>query len=348
MSEVKDNTSDNIREVESAKKALKKSVYLNRIFGKSQIIKEIHRKIDLISLCDSDPSVLITGESGTGKELIASTIHYLSRRHKRPFVPVNCSAIPEGLFESELFGHLKGAFTGASESRKGLVEEAEGGTLFLDEIGTIKPHTQVKFLRLLQEGEYKPLGESKIKRADVRVIAATNKDLIPLIKNETFREDLYYRLNIIPLRIFPLRDRKEDIPVLVGHFMGKYSTRYKKSKKEISKDAMNHLISYKWPGNIRQLENIIQQFVIMYTEPVITESTVKSCLYESERGSDSSKSIGLKEARMMFEKEYLVNLLTTYRGNVVRASKAAGQSRTALWNLFKKHDIVPRQFRHIR
>jgi two-component system response regulator GlrR len=346
MSEVKDKTPDNMKEVESAKKALKKNVYLNRILGTSKIIEEVRKKIDLISSCDAGPSVLITGESGTGKELVASTIHYLSNRHRKQFVPVNCSAIPEGLFESELFGHLKGAFTGASVSQKGLVEEAEGGTLFLDEIGTVEPYVQVKFLRLLQEGEYKPLGESKICHADVRVIAATNRNLMSLINNETFREDLYYRLNTIPFSIPPLRERKEDIPVLVDHLIDHYSRRFKKTLKELSEDAMKHLISYQWPGNIRELENIIQQLVIMCTESTITASAVKSFLYESDCDADDIGLVRLKDAKKIFEKEYLINLLTTCRGNVVHASKKSGQSRTALWNLLKKHDIAPQQYRH--
>ncbi|MCP5008203.1 MAG: sigma-54-dependent Fis family transcriptional regulator, partial [Planctomycetes bacterium] len=235
------------REREAAKQSLKRNFALNRILGKSKTILELRDGIKRISSCDVN--VLITGESGTGKELFARAVHYIGSRSGRPFIPVNCGAIPENLFENELFGHVKGAFTDARFQQTGLVKEAEGGTLFLDEIGTINPYIQVKLLRLLQEGEYKPLGYSKSVKADIRVIAATNMDLVTLVKKHTFREDLYYRLNVVPFHIPPLRERLEDVRILIEHFVEKYSREHEKPFIEISKEAMKTLLSYPWPGN---------------------------------------------------------------------------------------------------
>lgn len=346
MSEISYNPGHKAAEIESATTALRKEVFLRRILGKSRGIKEIFRKIDLISSCDGSPSVLISGESGTGKELVASTIHYLSNRRRKPFIPINCSALPESLFESELFGHLKGAFTGAGVSRSGLVEEVHGGTLFLDEIGTVPPSIQVKFLRLLQEGEYKPLGDSRIHRADVRVIAATNKNLMQCIRDGTFREDLYYRLSTIPLHIPPLRERKEDIPLLVSHFIKQYSNQYRKGAKELSEDAIEYLIAYQWPGNVRELENIIQQLVILCPASTITSSDVISLLKKENWGAEDSHFESMKDAKKIHERTYLTNLLQHCNGNVACAAKRAGVSRTALWNHIRKHDIAPNNFRH--
>ncbi len=345
MSEGKDATFDiygSRNECESAKKALKREFGLKQIIGGSKVVKELHEKINRISTCDV--SVLISGESGTGKELAARAVHYLSSRVGKPFIPVNCGAIPENLFENELFGHVRGAFTDARFKQVGLVKEAEGGTLFLDEISVASSYIQVKFLRLLQDKEYKPLGDPGSHRADIRIIAATNKDLSGLVKEGAFREDLYYRLNIVPLHIPPLRERKEDIPLLVEHFVRKYSREYNKPIKEISKDAIEVFISYAWPGNIRELENKIQQLVVMSTSSVISARDLQLSL-----GKPPAKEIELeyfKEAKKRvieaFEKTYLTCLLTEHRGNMVGAARRAGKSRTALWNLLKKHNLSPK------
>ena len=209
------------KEREIAKETLKKKFILERILGKCKVIKKLHENINYISQCDA--TVLIMGETGTGKELVARAIHYLSARTGKPFIPVNCGAIPENLFENEIFGHEKGAFTDASFRQIGLVEEADGGTLFLDEIGTISTYIQIKLLRLLQDREYKPLGDSKHIKANIRVIAATNRNLQDLVLNGTFREDLFYRLNVVPLHTPPLREIQEDIPILAEHFLDKFS-----------------------------------------------------------------------------------------------------------------------------
>ena len=334
------------KERESAKQALKRKFGLNQILGISKTIKKIKEGISRISSCDVN--VLITGESGTGKELFARAVHYLSPRSGKPFVPVNCGAIPENLFENELFGHVKGAFTDASFKQLGLVKEAEGGTFFLDEIGTVSPYIQIKLLRLLQDREYKPLGDSKHLRADIRIIAATNTDLLKLVKLHTFRDDLFYRLNVVPFHIPPLRERKEDIPILVEHFVNKYSSEYNKPIKEVSEDAMKVLISYHWPGSIRELENNIQQLVVMSTSSVISAKDIQLTTKESTSKESGLEYFKVAKKRIIdeFEKNYLVRLLTEYKGNMVSAARKSGKSRTALWNLLKKHNLSPKQFQH--
>lgn len=332
------------KECELAKKSLKREFCLYQIRGNSKVTKEIHKQIDRISSCDVN--VLIDGASGTGKELAARAIHYLSSRTGKPFIPVNCGAIPESVFENELFGHVKGAFTDARFHQSGLVREAEGGSLFLDEIGTISPYLQVKLLRLLQDKEYKPLGESKSRKADIRIIAATNNDLSNLVKDGSFREDLFFRLNVVQIHIPPLDERKEDIPVLVNYYVRKFSKEYKKPIKEIPKELMDKFISYSWPGNIRELENKIQQLIVMPTSSSINADDIvlsKSKSVTKKPEIEYFKS-AKKEAIDNFEKSYLVRLLTENSGNIVHASEQSGMSRTSLWNLLKKHKIAPKQF----
>ncbi len=334
-----------VNERESVKKTLKRDVALKQIIGKSEAVKSLHRKIELSSSCDV--SVLITGESGTGKELAARAIHYLSDRSDKPFIPVNCGAIPETLFENELFGHVKGAFTDAGCQQNGCVKEAEGGTLFLDEIGTISPFIQIKLLRLLENKEYKPLGDSRIHKANVRIIAATNRDMSSLLREGNFREDLFYRLNIVLLHIPPLRERKEDISLLIDHFICKYCSVYKRQPKTFSKELNEFLLSYHWPGNIRELENKIQQLIVMSTTDIISpENTNEFSLPQSgQQQTVSCLKTAKKEAVNLFERNYLVSLLSEHRGNVAAAAKSSGKSRTALWNLISKHHISPKQFR---
>ncbi len=335
-----------VNERESARKTLRRDLVLKQIIGESGEIRSLHEKIELTSSCDV--SVLITGESGTGKELAARAIHYLSDRSEKPFIPVNCGAIPETLFENELFGHVKGAFTDAGFQQNGCVKEAEGGTLFLDEIGTISPFIQIKLLRLLENKEYKPLGDSRIHKANIRIIAATNRDMSSLLKDGNFREDLFYRLNIVLLHIPPLRERKEDIPLLADYFIRKYCREYKRQTKTFSKALNECLLSYHWPGNVRELENKIQQLIVMSTTDVISSSDtqlppVRSGLKQPVPFLKTAK----REAVDMFEKNYLVNLLSEHRGNVAAAAKSSGKSRTALWNLISKHHISPKQFRTV-
>jgi DNA-binding NtrC family response regulator len=333
-------------ECESVTQSLKREFGLGQILGRSKAVRELCQKINKISLCKVN--VIISGESGTGKELAARAIHYLSHEAGKPFIPVNCGAIPESLFENELFGHVKGAFTDAGLQQTGLVREAEGGTLFLDEIGVLSTYIQVKLLRLLQNKEYKPLGESRPRKADIRIIAATNRDVRSLVREGVFRKDLYYRLNIVSLYIPPLRERKEDILILVDHFISKYSKAYHKPIEGLSEDAMRMFMDYSWPGNVRELENKIQQIIVMSSTPIIGIEDIE--LPKREPGSKELKLEHFKVAkkRMIdsFEKSYLTQLLTEHRGDVVSAARRAGKSRTGLWNLIKKHNLSPKQFRY--
>ncbi|GAX60157.1 response regulator [Candidatus Scalindua japonica] len=349
------------RERDLAKIALKREFALGRILGNSKAIKELKTNLNKISACDVN--VLITGESGTGKELVARAIHYMSGRNGKPFIPVNCGAIPENLFENELFGHLKGAYTDASFQQNGLVKEADGGTLFLDEIGTISPYIQTKLLRLIQEGEYRPLGSSKNIKADIRLIAATNMDLQLLVEENRFREDLFYRLNVVPFLIPPLRERKDDIPILISHFMKKYTGEYNKTIKGLPVNVLNVLVSYSWPGNIRELENKIQQMVVMSTSSVISakdiqlttrvpiseELVIEKINAVKEKIINQSEietfNVAKKKVNDLFEQSYLTQLLIACKGDMVSASKRAGKSRTAFWNLLKKQNLSPKQFR---
>lgn len=323
--------------------ALKKKAGLDHIIGRSKAVEGVRRQIEMLS--SYTIGVLICGETGTGKELAARAIHYLSDRAGAPFVPVNCGAIPENLFENELFGHVRGAYTDAHVLQTGLVAEAEGGTLFLDEIGAVSPYDQVKLLRLLQDKEYKRLGDAAPHRANVRIVAATNRDLATLVKEGTFRQDLYYRLDVASLRIPPLRERAEDIPILVEHFLEKYSAEYGRSIRGLSYDAMKVLLQYPWPGNIRELENRLQNMMVMALGPIIDVATVnlpRLCIPEKTplEGFSAAK----KRAIDSFEKAYLTQLLAQYRGDVPRAARMAGKSRTGLWNLIRRHSLSPKEF----
>jgi two-component system response regulator GlrR len=341
-----------LEEKQAVKENLKRRLGLSRILGRSKAVDKLRQRIETIASCDV--SVLISGECGTGKELAARAIHYLSGRDCRPFVPVNCGAIPENLFENELFGHRKGAFTDAAFHQEGLVREAQGGTLFLDEVGVITPYIQVKLLRLLQDKEYKPLGDPRTRSADIRIVAATNMELQQMVEQSAFREDLFFRLNIVSLCVPPLRERKEDIPLLVEYFLKKYSAQHRKSLKKVSKGAMTAMMSYSWPGNIRELENKIQHAIVMAGSDRITPGDLHMNVEgpktnEQTRGKpDIIDCESFKAAKQRaideFEKNYLIHLMTEYRGDVISAARRAGKSRTALWNLLTKHHIHPSQF----
>jgi DNA-binding NtrC family response regulator len=328
-----------------AAESLKRKSGLNKIIGRSEAIQALRKKIEKISSCSVD--VLISGESGTGKEITARAIHYLSRRAGKPFVPVNCGAIPESLFENELFGHVKGAFTDAGLPQTGLVKEAEQGTLFLDEIGATSPYVQVKLLRLLQNREYRPLGDFRRRKADIRVIAATNRDLQDLLDEGAFRKDLFYRLNVVSIHMPPLRARREDIPVLVEHFTKRYAREYDKPTKGFTKDAIRCLVSYSWPGNIRELEHKVQQAIVMSESPVIGVGDIQLAPGQSESEGQTFERFNVAKKRVVdsFARTYLAQLLQEHCGDVAGASRRAGTSRTGLWNLLKKHGIDPSQFR---
>lgn len=334
-----------LSEVDSAKKSLKKDFLLNKILGSSRVIQDLRERISKISQCDVN--VLISGETGTGKEITARAIHYLGHRSGKPFVPVNCGAIPENLFENELFGHSKGAFTDACMQQNGLVREAEGGTLFLDEIGVVNPYIQVKLLRLLQDNEYKPLGDSRPRKADIRIIAATNMELLNLINEGNFREDLYYRLNIVSIHIPPLRERKKDIPILVQYFLKKYCREYQKKIDRLSPNCLDKLNSYDWPGNIRELENKMQQIIVMASNTTVKTGEIEIARTNKRDEEHTTGSFNQCKRNFInsFEKNYLSDLLSRHRGNMVQAAREAGKSRTGLWNLLKKHGLSPTPYK---
>jgi DNA-binding NtrC family response regulator len=317
---------------------LKVRLGLDQIIGHDDSFQKELNKIPVVAMCDS--TVLISGETGTGKELFARAIHYLSGRSGQSFIPVNCGAIPENLLESELFGHKKGAYTGASVSYPGLIHEANGGTLFLDEIDCLPLNAQVKLLRFLQDKVYRHLGSTKLHHADIRIITATNLDLEKAVKEGQFRRDLFYRLHIIPIKLPPLRERQQDIPVLAHHFARKYSTELNKDIKDIESQALQKLLGYEWPGNVRELENIIERAVVFSKHNVIYETDI--ALQES-KPFESRES--LREAKIRFEKDYIRDLLLAYQGNITRAANAAKKNRRAFFELIRKHEINAQEFR---
>ena len=321
---------------------IKEKIGLKQLVGESPCFLSEVQKIAMISRCDV--SVLISGETGTGKELFARAIHYLSPRAPKPFVPASCGAIPLELIENELFGHIREAFTGARSSQTGLIHEADGGTLFLDEIDSLPLPAQTKFLRFLQEKEYKQLGSTKVSHADVRVVAATNIDLEKAIREGMFRQDLYYRLNIIPLPLPPLRERRLDIPLLARHFLGKYALEFKKPVKDLSADAIQYLLDYAWPGNVRELENVIERSIIFSRESIIQSTDI---ILPYPKPSPKPSSFKAEKARKVekFEREYIQNLLMAHRGNISRAAEAAQKNRRAFWQLIQKYKIDVQQFR---
>jgi len=285
-----------------------------------------------------DVSVLITGASGTGKELLANAIHKASPRASKPFVAINCGALPEHLLESELFGHSKGAFTGAVTEHGGLFREADGGTLFLDEIGDMPVALQVKLLRALQERQIRPVGSAKTIAINVRVLSATHRDLQQAMSDGTFREDLYYRLNVVNLQLPGLEQRAEDIPLLARHVLQQSADRHHVKVTRFSDDALQMLATAKWPGNVRQLVNVVEQCVALTQSPIISASLVEQALSQN-----SSYWPTLTEARDQFERQYLIRVLQMTEGNVTRSAELAGRNRTDFYKLLKKHELSASQ-----
>ncbi len=305
------------------------------LIGNSPLFQKLLQDIELAA--PSDGRILIYGENGTGKEVVAKTIHFKSKRAHMPLVDVNCAAIPEELIESELFGHKKGAFTGATSNKKGKFLIANGGTLFLDEIGDMSLKTQAKVLRALQENEITPLGDTRSYPVDVRIIAATNKNLQDEIEKGNFRQDLYYRLNVIELYVPSLRERIEDIPLLAEFFIKKFAAEKKIEPKEITNEAMNILMSYSWPGNVRELENLIERLMIMVPDNKILPKHIPYPINKTTTESDALLS--LKEAKEEFEKEYISKVLKITHWNISQASKLLGIERSYLHKKIKKHNI---------
>ncbi|MEM5948196.1 nif-specific transcriptional activator NifA [Spirochaetia bacterium 38H-sp] len=312
------------------------------IVGTSKAMQDVYDMLATVS--KSEATVLIRGESGTGKELIAHAIHYNSFRADKPFVKVNCAALPETIIESELFGHEKGAFTGAINRRKGRFELANEGTIFLDEIGDLSPQMQVKLLRVLQEKEFERVGGTETIKVNVRVIAATNRNLEKLMEEGKFREDLYYRLNVFPIHIPPLRERKSDIILLADHFTEKYSKQNNKDIQRISTPALNLLTSYHWPGNVRELENCIERAVILSTDGVIHSYHLPPSLQSAESSHTEFRGT-LQETLDRLEKELIEDALKTHRGNMSKAAKMLGITERIMGLRVKKHNIDTKMYK---
>ena len=288
----------------------------------------------------SDASVLINGESGTGKELLAQAIHHASPRSDKPFVAINCAALPEALLESELFGHSKGAFTGATRDTLGLIQNAQGGTLFLDEIGDMPLAIQVKLLRALQERVIRPVGSTENIAIDIRLICATHKNLLAAMQANEFREDFYYRINVVSLEIPPLSARREDIALLANHFLANLNKKYQKKLNGFAPEALECLLAAPWPGNVRQLQNTIEQVVVLATTPIITLKLVQKALHDN-----IASIINFDSARKNFEQQYLINLLKATQGNVTKAARIADRNRTDFYKLLQRHQINPVLFK---
>lgn len=337
-------------EVERLRRAIDEKYGFSNIVGKHPGMQQIFELI--ANIAETDATILIRGETGTGKELIARAIHYNSLRKEKEFLKVNCAALTETLLESELFGHEKGAFTGALKMRIGRFEQANGGTIFLDEIGDISISTQSKLLRVLQEMEFERVGGNETIRVDVRIISASNKDLEELIKEGSFREDLYYRLNVIPLNVPALRDRLEDIPILALHFVKLYGERHNKKIASIAPEALQLLMSYDWPGNIRELKNVIERAVILERGEVINAATVanytkptKERSYQFFINEELPFQTVKKSIVERFETEYLSKILTRFNGNISAAAKSADLDYKNFCEKMKKHHLSKWDFK---
>ena len=338
-----------VRENMKLRERIDKEEALQKFVGSSPAMQKIYNTIRMIS--QTDVTVLITGESGTGKNLAAKAIHALSPRKNMPFVRVSCPTVPENILESELFGYAKGAFTHAAQNRKGLFEEADGGTIFLDEIGDISPSIQTKLLQVLEEKAFKPLGQTKTIRSDVRVITATNRNLKKRMQEKQFREDLYYRLCVVDVDLPPLRDRKEDIPVLAEFFLKKYCTRFKRDLKQISTEVMELFFRNDWAGNVRELENVIKKGVVMAPGQTVTAADVgwQPSLADHGRRTTDFSTLPYRQAKQQvleqFNLEYISGLLQQSEGNVTRAARRCGLERQSFQHIMKKYGIKSETFR---
>ncbi|MGO9137982.1 MAG: sigma-54-dependent transcriptional regulator [Syntrophales bacterium] len=327
------------REVKRLRSIIRQDHRIQNIIGQSEAMK---KALDLTCLAaESNSNVFISGESGTGKGLIARALHQLSDRKDKPFVSLNCAAIPDTLLESELFGFEKGAFTGATARKKGLFAQADGGIIFLDEITEIPLSMQGKLLKAIEEREFYPLGSQHTVKVDIRIISASNKEIETEVENGNFRSDLFYRIHVFPIRMPSLRDRKEDIPLLVGHFLEKYAGRMNKNIRTMTPQALQKIMVYSWPGNVRELENVIECAAGMARDEVISEDLIVIC----QSKKDGSTFRSFKESKQDFERSYLIELMTISRGNISQAAKLAGKYRADLYALLEKYKVNPLEFR---
>mgnify|MGYP001603450453 CR=1 FL=1 len=335
------NIHDQQTRVDELSKELGTRYGFDQMIGKSGAMQNLYRLLDRV--CDSDATVLVNGENGTGKELIAKALHFNSRRKDKKFIVVNCGAFNENLLESELFGHVKGAFTGAVKDKKGLFEEADGGTLFLDEIGETSMSMQVKMLRVLQEGTFTPVGSTGLKKGNVRILAATNRDLQKMVKEGKFREDLFYRLNVINLLVPPLRDRKEDIPLLVDHFLDKFR-KAQGTSKTMSKTCLEKLMNHDWPGNVRELENEVERLCVLAMDDEITADLLSQRILDNVGNKYPGYRVNgkLKDALEELEKQMIKEGLERTRWNKSRLAKELGISRAGLIMKVEKYGLDKR------
>ena len=316
----------------------KEQLGLRQIVGEDPAFLEEVQRVPRFARCDA--TVLISGESGTGKEIFARAIHYLSPRADRPFVPVNCGALPETLMESEIFGHKRGAFTGATMDQPGLIREAEGGTLFLDEIDGLTRPAQVKLLRFLQNGEYRSVGSQQILHANIRVVAAANADFSRLVRQGSFREDLFYRLNVLTLALPALRERRSDIVLLAHHILEAQAATAKAPAKKLSLGALNRLLCHSWPGNVRELENVLTRAVVLCDRDTIELADLN---LPDAGVAEENQTFQMMKARAVqrFEHDLLETTLRAHQGNITRASRAVKKNRRAFWELLRKHGLLP-------
>ncbi|MGD0231212.1 MAG: sigma-54 dependent transcriptional regulator [Syntrophorhabdales bacterium] len=328
-----------VREINRLKELIGATYGLVGVVARSKKMQQVLATVSRVA--GSDSTVYIHGESGTGKELIAKTIHVASPRRDKPFIALNCAALPEALLESTLFGHEKGAFTGAIQASRGVFAQAHQGTLFLDEIGDMPLGIQAKILRVLQERRFYPIGSEKIVQVDVRVVVATNKDLEEEVRRGLFRGDLFYRIHVIPIYLPPLKERREDIPALIEHFLHKLDQQTKKGVKTLTAKAMRKLMLHDWPGNIRELQNVLEYAAAMAGDGIITENLVFQPTHSTEEGSLRS----LKEAKETFERDYLIKVLQACRGNISETASIVGKRRTDFYALLQKHKLKPADFR---
>lgn len=338
-----------LRQAQGANQAIDENKH--EIIGQSEAIHEVFKQIGSASITPNSTNILIEGESGTGKELVARSIHSNSEHPNQPFMAVNCTAMPENLFESEIFGHEKGAFTGANEKKRGIIEAAGEGTVFLDEIGELSLHIQQKLLRVIQEREFMPVGGTRLIPVNGRFIAATNRNLTKQVEENKFREDLYYRLNVFPIFIPPLREREDDIPVLAQYFLGHFNRKLNKNISIIAPDLIARLKAYHFPGNVRELENIMERAVILEKSNILSLATLQDFFNEPETDDPNkiSKNINYEEARKhalaLFEKKFLSQLLHLADGNVTEAAEMAGITRQGFQRLMKKYNFYAHQFK---
>lgn len=316
---------------------LRTALGLEHIIGESPAFLALIKQIPPIA--KHDVCLLMLGETGTGKEVFARAVHYCSPRSCKPFIPVNCGAIPVDLLENEFFGHESGAFTSANSSRRGVIKEADGGTLFLDEVDCLPPSAQVKLLRFLQDGQFRPLGSVSVCTADVRIIAASNVNFTEAVESGQFRKDLYYRLNVVSLKLPPLREREDDIVLLARYFLAKFTVKFSVRVRELSPAALQKLVYYTWPGNVRELENVIQRAVVLAEQAIIQPEDIFTGDPKSKLENETFRQLKAK-AIDQFEQSYIRRLLLVYNGNITKAAQSAGKDRRAFWELMRKHHIT--------